>query len=306
MSRWRTLLLDEGQDSNPAMMSIVGSLTHMRRILVGDENQSIYSFRGSVDAMQSFPGVRKTLTQSFRFGPSVARAANAVLAQKGETLELVGKGGPSKVLFSKRPDDVLLLAYTNAEVLEAAALRKGEKVWFAGGITAYRMKRISDAYHLLSNRPELVRDREMSRFRSLGQLEGYAREINSIDLLAVCGFVRRYGDETPGMMRDLESRAVDDQEKATFWLSTAHKAKGLEFPKVALGQIFDWEDYVGQREKRFTRDMVEKLNLLYVAATRAINELYADETLAHAIAEYEGVPYEALVGQRAAEGAPAV
>jgi len=296
LTKWRTLLLDEGQDSNPALMRIVERQTHMRRILVGDENQSIYSFRGAVDAMQSFPGVRKTLTRSFRFGPSVARAANAVLAQKGETLEVVGCGGPSKVLFGERPDDALLLTFTNAEALEAAVERKQEEVWFAGGIKAYRTDRILDGYRLFANKAGEVRDREMKRCRSLGHLEGYAREINSVDLLAICGFVRRYGDEIPRMLDDLAKRAVDSQEEASFCISTAHKAKGLEFPKVALGTIFDWEDYVAQREKRFTREMVEQLNLLYVAATRAINELYADVTLAHAIAEYEGLSVEQLTG----------
>jgi len=106
------------------------------------------------------------------------------------------------------------------------------------------------------------------------------------------------------MMEDLRQRAVDRVEDARFWVSTAHKAKGLEFPHVALGGFFDWEEYVAQRERRFTREMVEDLNLLYVAATRAINTLYADETLARAIAEYEGVSYEELTGLGATPVAP--
>ncbi|MCO5089201.1 MAG: UvrD-helicase domain-containing protein [Methylobacteriaceae bacterium] len=304
LTQWDTLLVDEFQDANPATAVIVKRQNHMRRIVVGDNNQSIYGFRGAVDAMNFLSGEQRTLTQSFRFGASVARAANAVLAQKGETLEVVGRGGPSQVLFCSAPREVMLLAQTNAQAIQAAAERDGEPVWFAGGLTAYRVKRIEDAYLLSRHLWNKVSDYEMRHFRSLNGLEAYARETQSVELMAICGFVRTYGDEVPRMMEDLRQRAVDRVEDARFWVSTAHKAKGLEFPHVALGGFFDWEEYVAQRERRFTREMVEDLNLLYVAATRAINTLYADETLARAIAEYEGVSYEELTGLGATPVAP--
>lgn len=296
LKRWDTLLVDEFQDANPATAVVVQRQSHLRRIIVGDNNQSIYGFRGAVDAMEFITGERRTLTHSFRFGASVARAANAVLAQKGETLEVVGRGGPSQVLFGPPPKEVMLLAQTNAQAIQAAAERQGEPVWFAGGLSAYRVRRIEDAYRLSRHQWREVSDREMRHFRSLNGLESYARETQSITLMAICGFVRTYGDETPRIIQDLRQRSVDRVEDARFWVSTAHKAKGLEFPHVALGGFFDWEEYVEQRERRFTREMVENLNLLYVAATRAINTLYADETLARAIAEYEGVSYEELTG----------
>ena len=120
LTQWDTLLVDEFQDANPATAVIVKRQNHMRRIVVGDNNQSIYGFRGAVDAMNFLSGEQRTLTQSFRFGASVARAANAVLAQKGETLEVVGRGGPSQVLFCSAPREVMLLAQTNAQAIQAA------------------------------------------------------------------------------------------------------------------------------------------------------------------------------------------
>ena len=170
----------------------------------------------------------------------------------------------------------MLLAQTNAQAIQAAAERDGEPVWFAGGLTAYRVKRIEDAYLLSRHLWNKVSDYEMRHFRSLNGLEAYARETQSVELMAICGFVRTYGDEVPRMMEDLRQRAVDRVEDARFWVSTAHKAKGLEFPHVALGGFFDWEEYVAQRERRFTREMVEDLNLLYVAATRADRATWSD------------------------------
>ena len=58
-------------------------------ILVGDPNQQIYQFRGAVNALHSFDADRTFyLTQSFRFGPEVAFAANCCLdlnKENGET-----------------------------------------------------------------------------------------------------------------------------------------------------------------------------------------------------------------------------
>ena len=76
------------------------------KILVGDQHQQIYSFRGAVNALDlvmesSLTSVRANhiLTQSFRFGADIAFLANSCL--RG----LVGSGGPDLVGSSK-PDFV--------------------------------------------------------------------------------------------------------------------------------------------------------------------------------------------------------
>lgn len=94
-SRYTTLLFDEAQDANPVISAIVLNQT-CRVVLVGDTHQQIYRFRGADNAMQA-PQLENSdrlwLTHSFRFGPEVAGVANRLLALKGETHQITGKGG---------------------------------------------------------------------------------------------------------------------------------------------------------------------------------------------------------------------
>ncbi|NIL64925.1 UvrD-helicase domain-containing protein [Salinispora arenicola] len=71
------VLLDEAQDLSPVMASLFHFQTHAQRIMVGDSAQAIYGFRGAIDAMRKFTADQHlTLSQSFRFGPPIAREAN--------------------------------------------------------------------------------------------------------------------------------------------------------------------------------------------------------------------------------------
>ena len=89
--RWDTILFDEAQDANPVTSALVLSQS-CRVILVGDRYQQIYRFRGADNAL-SHPVLndadRLWLTQSFRFGSSVARMANLLLQRAGETRQVV-------------------------------------------------------------------------------------------------------------------------------------------------------------------------------------------------------------------------
>jgi hypothetical protein len=77
------LLVDEAQDLVPRDLAII-TAQKCQVILVGDDAQTIYAWRGCVNAMSAFPDApRLLLSQSFRFGPAIAAVANAVL----ETLE---------------------------------------------------------------------------------------------------------------------------------------------------------------------------------------------------------------------------
>ncbi|MEH3742599.1 UvrD-helicase domain-containing protein, partial [Escherichia coli] len=105
--RWDTILFDEAQDANPVTSALVLSQS-CRVILVGDRYQQIYRFRGADNAL-SHPVLndadRLWLTQSFRFGPSVARMANLLLQRAGETRQVTGSGGEDEVLMSRTGAD---------------------------------------------------------------------------------------------------------------------------------------------------------------------------------------------------------
>ena len=87
--RWKAVLVDEFQDTNPVQARILGLLTEGARItVVGDEKQSIYGFRGAdVGVFRRFRdrvvrdgGEEVVLTRTFRAHVGLARDQEPVLA----------------------------------------------------------------------------------------------------------------------------------------------------------------------------------------------------------------------------------
>ncbi|CAM9469278.1 unnamed protein product [Choristocarpus tenellus] len=86
------VMLDEAQDSNPCIASIVLRQTKCARLLAGDTHQSIYGFMGAEDHLRTVKDCKiRHLTQVFRFGPSIAHVANTLVgAFKAERRPLLG------------------------------------------------------------------------------------------------------------------------------------------------------------------------------------------------------------------------
>lgn len=113
---YRHVLVDEYQDTNRLQAHIAALLAagHGNLMVVGDEAQSIYSFRGAdfrnvIDFPKLFVGCKTTLLeQSYRSTQPILDLANAVLKSARESYgkrlftELTGG---SKPLFVRAPDD---------------------------------------------------------------------------------------------------------------------------------------------------------------------------------------------------------
>lgn len=87
-SRYRAVLIDEFQDTDPVQFEIFTTLfttAAHRMFLIGDPKQSIYGFRGAdivtyLKAAQS-AGTRYTLTQNWRSTPAMVQAVNVLFGQ---------------------------------------------------------------------------------------------------------------------------------------------------------------------------------------------------------------------------------
>lgn len=89
VGRFRYIMVDEYQDTNLAQLGMLKALTQgLERpniCAVGDDDQSIYAFRGAVAANilgfdKHFPGARViALTRNYRSTNNILRAANAVI-----------------------------------------------------------------------------------------------------------------------------------------------------------------------------------------------------------------------------------
>lgn len=104
-AQFEYVLVDEFQDTNVIQARIVKLLsqTHHNLFVVGDDAQSIYSFRAAdIQNILSFPSQYQQvktyrLTQNYRSTPQILQLANAVIANNAEQfkkeLESAGKDG---------------------------------------------------------------------------------------------------------------------------------------------------------------------------------------------------------------------
>jgi F-box protein, helicase, 18 len=118
----------------------------------------------------------------------------------------------------------------------------------------------------------------LARFRGWDELLEEVEEARDPELRFLVQVIVHYGRALPGLVADLRRRAVAHPAAAERVLATAHKAKGLEWPRVRLAG-----DFWGLEElQAVDRDGVpyltpeerdQELHLLYVAATRARQRL---------------------------------
>src|SRR4051795_6739220 len=87
------LHLDEAQDANPVTLAVLEARGRPT-VWVGDPWQSVYRFRGSVDALRMIAAPQRHLSRSGRFGEGLARVARAILAHPGEPPVVPLRGDP--------------------------------------------------------------------------------------------------------------------------------------------------------------------------------------------------------------------
>ncbi len=265
------IIFDEAQDSNPVTAQVVREQTHATLLYIGDRHQSIYGFRGACNAMDDF-GPRAThrhLSHTWRFGPSTAGYANLLLGElKGEKVPLVGLG-------RDEPFDpaacITKLSRTNAQLFKDAALVRGHGIHWVGGIESYQVNRVLDAYALFMRARDQIRDPFLRNFASWGEMRAYTEETKDSETRILADLIDEYKHETPDLVAQMRSNAVPDARDAQMILTTAHKAKGLDWDYV---QIADDFEVLNEAEASLRNDPEaplneQEINLLYVAVTRA-------------------------------------
>lgn len=288
------ILLDEAQDTNPCTLQIVSSQEKCGLVLVGDSNQNIYGFRGAVDAMKRLKGAKEyRLSRSFRCADRIAWLGSLVTATfKGDDFILRGVNGKGVVETSIKADGLVAYLYrTNSALLGQAIklAKEGKKLYFVGGIDGYNLDELLDVWRVAYHRKHAheIKDRYLKRFDSLDSLEAAAKEMHAQDILTRISIVREYLAELPRLLELVRKQSTDDPAATNIHLSTVHKAKGLEWPTVILGDDFPkLVDRHGRPYSRLLTTLEERLprclspeeaNVLYVAITRAQSALQVPE-----------------------------
>jgi hypothetical protein len=257
------IMLDEAQDANPAILDIL-SHQNVQRIYVGDENQQIYGFRGTVNAMNTIEGDVYPLTQSFRFGRAIAQEANKVLKElkvanliKG--YELI----PSRVGPVDETLPYAFIARTNAELIKTIVSKKSsnQKIHFVGDVNKV-ISLFESAYFLRNNKLSLMTDFSLKRFSSWEKFTDEAYLSQDHEYLAIINFIQDYQKDVPEVLKLIKELCSYPEEEADIIMTTAHKAKGRQWSQVHVHNDF------------LCNTSTEEKNIYYVALTRAIDVMF--------------------------------
>ena len=177
--RFEFVMVDEYQDTNRSQYELMRLLTEQRQniCVVGDEDQSIYGWRGAnirniLDFERDFPGATTIrLEQNYRSTKNILEAANAVVAHNteriGKNLWTESEGGEKITLYeapdsenealfiadtienrlARNPKDRVAVLYrTNAQSrqIEEALRRYGRKYVVVGGFSFYQRAEVKD------------------------------------------------------------------------------------------------------------------------------------------------------------------
>jgi len=221
-ARFRHVLVDEFQDTNPLQLILVKALSSMYGNLfaVGDDDQSIYSWRGAcvenmLDFDTYFPGTRLVrLEQNYRSTGNILDAANAVIAnnkrRKGKNLWT--EDGPGDPLTTEQIGDEEDEAAQLVEIVReecAGGLRRGDVVVLYR--TNAQSRALEDALRLAAMPYQIVGATAFYERREVRDVMAYLKLTNNPrDILSALRVInvpkRRIGDTSAARLTALAER----------------------------------------------------------------------------------------------------
>jgi len=276
--RYDMVVVDEAQDmSRPQLVMAQRAVRAGGRIvIVGDDRQAIYGFRGAdskgLDRLKAeLEASELGLTTTYRCGKAIVQRAAALVpdfcAADSAPDGVVRYATPAEMTRDAAIGD-FVLSRTNAPLMGAALgiIRRGVRARVRGRdigkglielVKKLKVTRLGDLYTEL----EAWQAREMTRISKRNpelarvKAQGMQDTIDTLNTLA----------ETVESLRELNEKLAmlftDEDASAAVMCSTVHKAKGLETRRVWV------------LEDTMRSGNVEEENIRYVAYTRAKDEL---------------------------------
>jgi len=293
LSAYDCILFDEGQDASPVMLDVFLRQS-ATKVIVGDEHQQIYGWRHAVNALKNSGFNRKYLETSFRFDRHIGELAKSILATKNileeiRVPQIIGKGTPSedKTRATLGRSNSAILVDAIEKLIDTEAIKS---VYFEGHFNSYTYAdeggSVYDVLNLYMGNRKLIRNPMIKAFQDFVELEEYVEKTNDASLKGIMNVVKKYGKELPGIIKTIKDRHLEheDKDKAEMIYSTVHKAKGMEYGEVSLLGDFLGEKKLLELLPRQDVDLdtdkvLEDINVLYVAVTRAKNKLIIPDIL---------------------------
>ncbi len=200
-AKYRYVMVDEYQDTNAAQFQLVYALTmeHRNFCVVGDDDQSIYGWRGAeianlLDMEKFFPNVKVIkLEQNYRSTTTILRAANAIIKnnvqRRGKNL-WSQKGAGEKITLHTFADDE---EEARTVVEEIEFLRMAKRVTWSNCAILFRtnqqsrpletaLRQANVRYHLIGGQSFFDR-REVKDF--LAYLKTFVNPNDDVSLLRI-------------------------------------------------------------------------------------------------------------------------
>ena len=248
-------LVDEAQDTNPALL---GSLFHQTQGVTwwaGDPYQSIYSWRGAMDALSHIGKQDQThsdyLTRSFRFGDAPADLASRLLSVLGESRPVHGTGQTEITyasLESRNPRPFLRgfapgkgfstmawVSFSNVTLLDVALQ------CIEHGLSFHIVGQGRDEKSLIYAAMKLKSGKfdpkgPLSAYHKWSELEEEAASVPDGDAAKLLKLYRHPGF---GSILDALNRGENRESDAQVILTTAHRSKGREWDCVVIDSDLD-------------------------------------------------------------------
>ena len=289
--RFRYILVDEYQDTNFAQHRIVWQLSqkHQHVCVVGDDAQSIYSFRGAnIDNILTFRNLYQDvrlfkLEQNYRSTQTIVNAANSLIAKNSRQIH-------KEVFSDKEAGDKLHLfeAYSDKQEGEIVVrcikdiIRK-EKCAYSDFAILYRtnaQSRIFEDELRLNNLP----------YKIYGGLSFYQRkEIK--DIIAYFRLAVNPNDEEAlkrvinyparGIGNTTLNKIVEtaNRNRVSLWDVLLHPDKlGLSVSGATLTRLIKFRDMILHFQQMAENDAADKAGVAIVKESGIINDIYQDSS----------------------------
>ena len=194
LEKWQNiyhyLLIDEYQDTNTAQFLIIQKLAgeKMNLCVVGDDDQSIYSWRGAevaniLEFPRYFPGAKEVkLEQNYRSTNAILRAANAVIGQNGTRYDknlwsAKGEGESVKVFAVENGDEEAKFIVDTIENMRAM----NPDMNYSDFAVLYRSNHLSRSFELEMKRrgirPKIIGGQEFLQRKEVKDAASYLKLI---------------------------------------------------------------------------------------------------------------------------------
>lgn len=282
--RYRHVMVDEYQDTNAVQAELVFLIAgeHRNLAVVGDEDQSIYSWRGAditnlLDFQKHFPEAKIIrLEQNYRSTGNILKAASQVISKNTERLGKTlftagGDGAPLYVIEAhNETDESRAVAYAIEELTSRKGYGYGDVAIFyrVGALSRIfedRMREFRFPYRVIGG----IKFYERAEIKDMiAYLQLVANPHNNIAMLRIINTPRRgIGDKTVQSIIDWgQSRGVSAYSAMREIIATDQLPKGTA-GKIGnfLAQINEWYHLAREaRPSEVYQRVLEETN--YIAA----------------------------------------